>query len=226
MADQGQAKNHKDDSPAALREAELRYRTVADFTYDWEYWQAPDGSLRYVSPSCERITGYPAQEFLSNPHLLDEIVLPEDREVWTEHRQAVTQQEGGESQFRIRRRDGQVRWIEHVCQPVTDEHGTFLGYRASNRDATARKQAEEELQRYREQLEDLVAERTADLEKANMALKVEIAVRKQAEEGQREALAEALQATRALHRGEERYALAQRAAHIGSWDWDILSGDL
>jgi len=226
MADQGRAKSHKDDAPAALREAELRYRTIADFTYDWEYWQAPDGSLRHVSPSCERITGYPADEFLSNPHLLHEIVLHEDREVWTEHRQAVTQQEGGEIQFRIRSRDGVIRWIEHVCQPVTDEHGTFVGYRASNRDATARKQTEQELQRYREHLEELVAERTAELEKANVALKVEIAVRKQAEEGQHKALTEALQATRALHRGEERYALAQRAAHIGSWDWDILTGDL
>jgi hypothetical protein len=38
--------------------SETRYRTVADYTYDWEYWSAPDGKLNYVSPSCERITGY------------------------------------------------------------------------------------------------------------------------------------------------------------------------
>ena len=226
MADQGLAESHKDDAPSALREAELRYRTVADFTYDWEYWQAPDGSLRYVSPSCERITGYPAAEFLSNPHLLDEIVLPEDSEAWAGHRQEVNEQEGSEVQFRILRSDGEIRWVEHVCQPVTDERGAFLGYRASNRDVTARKHAEEELQRYREQLEGLVAERTADLEKANVALKVEIAVRQKAEEGHKEALAEALQATRALRHGEQRYALAQRAAQIGSWDWNILTGDL
>ncbi|MBT8364609.1 MAG: hypothetical protein KJP23_07865 [Deltaproteobacteria bacterium] len=24
-----------------LRKAEQMYRTVADFTYDWEYWEAP-----------------------------------------------------------------------------------------------------------------------------------------------------------------------------------------
>jgi len=35
-----------------LRESERRYRTVADFTYDWTYWQSPDGTLLYVSPSC------------------------------------------------------------------------------------------------------------------------------------------------------------------------------
>ena len=32
-----------------LRESEERYRTVANFTHDWEYWLAPDGSLPYVS---------------------------------------------------------------------------------------------------------------------------------------------------------------------------------
>jgi PAS domain S-box-containing protein len=35
-----------------LRKAEQKYRTVADFTYDWEYWRAPNGRMLYVSPSC------------------------------------------------------------------------------------------------------------------------------------------------------------------------------
>ena len=226
MAEQGRVESQREHAPAALREAELRYRTIVDSTYDWEYWQAPDGSLRYVSPSCQRITGYPAAEFLSNPQLLDQIVLPEDGEIWAAHRLEVTGRQGGEAQFRIVRRDGEIRWIEHLCQPVFDEQGAFLGHRASNRDATARQQAQKELRRYREHLEELVAERTAELEAANLALRAEIAERQRAEEAQQEALAEALQATRALQYGEERYALAQRAASIGSWDWNITTGDL
>ena len=42
----------------ALKESEIKYRTVADNTFDWEWWVAPDGHYIYVSPSCERITGY------------------------------------------------------------------------------------------------------------------------------------------------------------------------
>ena len=41
-----------------LKWAEAKYQVVANFTHDWEYWFNADGSLEYVSPSCERISGY------------------------------------------------------------------------------------------------------------------------------------------------------------------------
>jgi PAS domain S-box-containing protein len=170
----------------ALRRAELRYRTVADFTYDWEYWEDPDGMLCYVSPSCERITGYSAERFLSDPHLLHELILPDDREIWAAHHHRAREQEQQHVEFRILGRDGEVRWIEHVCQPVTNEHGTFLGYRASNRDITRRKQVEQEVQNYREHLEQLVDERTSELTLANQRLEQEIIDRVRAEEALRE----------------------------------------
>ncbi len=44
-------------SEAEVIEAEQRYRTVADFNYDWEYWKRPDGTYAYVSPSVVRLTG-------------------------------------------------------------------------------------------------------------------------------------------------------------------------
>ncbi|MHC4179496.1 MAG: MEDS domain-containing protein, partial [Planctomycetota bacterium] len=125
-----------------IAEAEFRYRTVADFAYDWEYWQAPDGALRYVSPSCECITGHRAEEFIDNPGLLKQLILPEDRGIWSDHRrQAKEEHRPREIQFRIRTRDGEIRWIEHACQPVRGPQDEFLGFRASNRDITARKEA-------------------------------------------------------------------------------------
>jgi len=141
-------KNEKD-----LLQAELRYRTVADFTYDWEYWQNTDGALQYVSPSCERISGYTIQEFKTAPSLFKDIILPEDREIWDihDHKSAENEEPSG-IQFRIKRKDGQIRWIENVCQPVKTNQGDHLGIRGSNRDITERKLAEINAQKHREEL--------------------------------------------------------------------------
>ena len=65
-----------------LEKAEVKYRTVADFTYDWEYWANVDDTLEYVSPSCERISGYTIEEFNDDPSLFKEIIVPEDRDLW------------------------------------------------------------------------------------------------------------------------------------------------
>ncbi len=124
----------------------MKYRTVADFTYDWEYWANVDDTMKYVSPSCERISGYTIQEFNDNPSLFKEIIVPEDRDLWDSHyRDSRQELKPREIQFRIRRRDGQIRWIEHSCQPVTDDQGRLGGFRASNRDVTARKLVEIDL---------------------------------------------------------------------------------
>jgi len=126
-----------------LRHAEQRYRLVADFTYDWETWENLDGSYIYVSPSFERITGYRVQQLIDRPGMLNEIILPDHFTQWQKHQQAVhAQHETGEIQFLIRTKNGKIRWIEHICQPVYGDKGEYLGIRASNRDITTRKQAE------------------------------------------------------------------------------------
>ena len=137
----------------ALRDAETRYQTIADFTYDWEYWELDDGTMGYVSPACERITGYAADRFLEDPQFLHEIIVPEDREDWARHsHQAGEAMVQREIQFRIRRRDGETRWIEHTCQVVEDD-GVFMGFRASNRDITNRKRAEDQVRKHSAVLE-------------------------------------------------------------------------
>ena len=139
-----------------LRNAEAKYRTVAEFTYDWEYWANLDDSLEYVSPSCQRISGYTPRDFIENPSLLKDIIVPEDREIWDRHfHDARQEQKLRETQFRIQRRDGEIRWIEHNCQPVTDPQGRLLGFRASNRDITVRKRIEKGIQEREKDLRKL-----------------------------------------------------------------------
>ena len=75
----------------ALREAEERFRTVADFTYDWEYWAGPDGQMIFVSPSCERITGFCADEFMRDSELVVKILHPDDRATMEEYFQEISE---------------------------------------------------------------------------------------------------------------------------------------
>jgi PAS domain S-box-containing protein len=140
----------------ALARQELKFRTIADFTYDWEFWIAPDGAFVHTSPSCERITGHSADDFYADPALMTRIVHPDDLELWSDHRcDAIEDRNRKNLVFRIVHADGAIRWIEHVCQPVVDESGTFLGTRCSHRDITERKKDEESLCRINRTLRTL-----------------------------------------------------------------------
>jgi len=141
---------------AALRHSEERFRTVADFTYDWEYWVGPEGDLRYVSPSCERITGYDAAAFMADPGLLKTLVLPQDHAAFAAHVRDEFERESVLSfDFRIRTQSGETRWINHYCQSVYDDNGRWLGRRVNNRDVTERVRAEQETQRRTTELDAL-----------------------------------------------------------------------
>ena len=129
-----------------LAESEERFRTVTNFTYDWEYWIGPGGDYLYISPSCERITGYSPEDFQKDPGLLETITHPDDKARLTTHiREESGQKQLMSFEFRIFTRSGEERWIAHVCQQVHGRDGCFLGRRASNRDVTNRKRAERTL---------------------------------------------------------------------------------
>ncbi len=132
----------------ALREKEGRFRTLAEFASDWVFWRGPGGNLIYVAPACEAITGYPPSAFYANPGLAESIIHPEDRARWEAHRHVADQQGApGALEFRIVTKEGETRWISHVCRPVYGEDGAFLGVRGSNTNVTAKKRMEEEIQK-------------------------------------------------------------------------------
>jgi PAS domain S-box-containing protein len=74
------------------------------------------------------------------------------------------------------------RILRTIKAPIYDEKGNPLYLLGIAEDITVAKQNEEELKKYREHLEELVAERTATLEETNAVLKAEISVRKKIEE--------------------------------------------
>lgn len=138
--------------------SELKFRTIANYTYDWEYWQAPDGSLVFVSPSCHRITGYTVEEFVSRPQLLFEIVHPDDKNLAGFHLDFENLTEKTDCVqnfvFRLIKKDETIVYVEHICRPLINEDGKYIGRRVSNRDITERVRAGETMKSMAEMLDN------------------------------------------------------------------------
>jgi PAS domain S-box-containing protein len=131
------------------QENELKFRTVADYTFNWEYWQGEDQQIRYMSPSCERITGYTPDEFISNPGLLQEIIHPDDLNAFRDHQKQIIHDDHPlhtcDFDYRVIHKGGAIVYINHLCRPVFDEYQQYIGRRVSNIDITERVLKEKDL---------------------------------------------------------------------------------
>ncbi len=127
-----------------ITESEWKFRTLSEFTYDWEYWINEKKEMVFISASCARITGYSQEEFISNPGLLSDIIHPEDKHLFDEHMSNPEAPRHGEMEYRIVTKTAQAKWLSHVCGPIY-VGDRFLGRRVSNRDITDRKRLEEQL---------------------------------------------------------------------------------
>jgi PAS domain S-box-containing protein len=124
----------------------IDFQVFVDLSNDWEDWQDDSGRIVYVTPACERISGYTAREFIDASVRFEQIIHPEDRRIWEEHRFAA--HDSGASatvqaiEFRIVARDGSLHWIDHRCVSVPGKKDGRTGRYTCNRDITNRKQAE------------------------------------------------------------------------------------
>ncbi len=156
----------------ALRQSVEKFHVVSDFSYYWELWRDPDGNYLYISPACERISGYSPEDFAKNPKLLEEIIHPEDQEKWKKHTQEYHTShsaEDAETEFRIITKNGKTRWLNHVCRAIVDSRGNWLGRRASQGDVTEKRQLQqhiEETARRREREVQISAEITQEIASA------------------------------------------------------------
>ena len=131
-----------------LSASEARFHAIADYTYAWEHWTAPDGHLIWVNPSVERLTGYTPDECLAMPDYPLPLVAEHDiGRVTAEFRKAQSRTSTGKDfEFLARRKDASEFWVSASWQPIFGARGEFLGQRASLRDISERKQVELALQ--------------------------------------------------------------------------------
>jgi PAS domain S-box-containing protein len=122
------------------------FRAIADYTYDWEVWVGPPGRVLWTNPAAQRVTGYSIKEIMAMSDYPSSIVYEQDRDrIERAFRSALKGSTGNDVQFRIVRKDGKIIWGEMSWQPIYDDSGGSLGHRESIRDITARKDAEEAL---------------------------------------------------------------------------------
>jgi len=118
-----------------IARSEEKYRIVADNTFNWEFWEDEYGNMLYVSPACKKVTGYLAEEFISQSDLVQNIILPDDLYIFINHQEDVKNRRiHSKCTFRIITKSGEIKHIQHFCQPALDTNGNFRGVRGTNLD--------------------------------------------------------------------------------------------
>ncbi len=134
----------------ALRASEEKYRLVSENIPVVVYSALPDdhSSSLFVSGRAEELTGYCAEEFLSDPKFWPSIVHPDDEDrVWEEIRNHRRNKTDLEVEYRIVTKDSVVKWIRDRATPMLDENGQITRIDGFMEDITKRKQAVEDLER-------------------------------------------------------------------------------
>ncbi len=135
-----------------------------------------DGNFIRVNPAFVETLGYSEAELMAHP--FKDRVHPEDRIATELARQNLIQGIPiADLVNRYLAKDGSWRWLEWRSIAVPEQGVIY----AAARDVTERKEAEATLLRMRDELEERVEERTAELGQANSALHIQIAEREEAE---------------------------------------------
>ncbi|MBD2203471.1 PAS domain S-box protein [Calothrix sp. FACHB-1219] len=132
---------------AALEESEENFRQLAASVEEVFLIQNADFSKTiYLSPGYESIWQRPCEDVYKNPMVWLESVYPEDRNGLQKEMQRVMSGDKCQTEYRIFRPNGELRWILVQAFPVFDDDGKLYRTIASAQDITERKQAEIALQ--------------------------------------------------------------------------------
>jgi diguanylate cyclase (GGDEF)-like protein/hemerythrin-like metal-binding protein/PAS domain S-box-containing protein len=147
----------------ALTETERRFRLISDHTPALMWVADVAGERGFVNRSWTDFVGI-APDSTADTDWRD-FIHPDDRSAYLEllHQLPVAPQPA-ETEYRLRRHDGQYHWFLEKILPRIDSGNVFMGLIASATDISTIKQAEALLSRANQELEQEVAHRTAQLE--------------------------------------------------------------
>jgi PAS domain S-box-containing protein len=168
----------------ALRDSENKLKRAQQIAQlgNWELDLA-DNILSW-SDEVYRIFGLKPQEFKATYEAFLEAVHPDDRAAVDEAYSGSLRE--GRSTYQIehrivRRSDGRVRFVHEKCEHIKDASGKVIRSSGMVQDITERKEVENELKKARQDLENKVHQRTAQLVATNEELIKEITERQKIE---------------------------------------------
>lgn len=174
---------HRKQAEEALRQSEERYelatRAARVGVWDWDM----QTNEFHLDPNVKAILGYGDGEISNDIEIWSNYVHPDDKQAVMDAFQAHI--EGKTPEFvyehRMRHKDGSIRWILARGTAIRNAQGNPIRVIGTDTDITKLKQAEKALRNSHDELEQRVADRTAELAITNEQLKKEIEERKQTE---------------------------------------------
>jgi PAS domain S-box-containing protein len=162
------------DREQSLISSEQRFRTLVN-SIDGVVWEmdVATGHYLFVSDRSQSLLGYPPSKWLDDPDFWSHTIHPADREYLARfgihERRDLARNPEHDLEYRFLNPGGGAIWVRDLISLVGehDSSARLLGVMISIMD---RKRAEAELARYRVHLEELVTQRTRDLQAAQNQL--------------------------------------------------------
>ena len=192
----------------ALQENEKLYRHLVEHASDIIYRVDIHGRFRIFNPLASKLLGYTPADLIGRPYL--DLIRP-DFQARTRrfYREQLTRRLSHTYlEFPALAKDGSEVWFGQNVE-IVEEAGRVVGFQAIARDVTSQFRSREVLESARDELEQSVKERTAELEAANNLLRSEM-MERQKEEAARRHLEAHMQHTQRL---ESLGVLAGGIAH-------------
>lgn len=121
-------------------------------------------TLEFTNTGCEKLTGYPVDDFLDGKRHYADLIHPDDvDEVWSAVQVAVKEKQQYTLNYRLRSALDEEIWVWERGRGFFNESGELEFLQGFISDVTQQKNAQEELDRHRNDLEELVNIRTNEL---------------------------------------------------------------